>query len=511
MPGLAPYSQPVSATGPVPSETDVLSGPDVAARVLRGGVQRVGGFILLNVVGAFGAVLLLRHLGVDDYGRYGTVTALLTIVYGVSDAGLTLTGSRELATRRTESERRELLAHLIGLRIIVSAIGVTLAIAFAWAVGYSRTMVEGTAVAGAGIFVLSVQGAILQPLSVELQNWRLTVNDVLRQGLLVACYVALVIAGAKLLPFFAAQLVAALLALLATPLLVGRRHRVRPRWTRSQIRALAARTLPLAVSTVLIAMYFRVLVILMSLLEPSANQVGYYVTSERIIEICLNLPTTLIAVILPVVSVSARDDAGRLRYVTLRMTQMMTLIGVLLAVILDTGARPIMLALGGHQYLRAAPVLQIQCFALITVFVTGAWMTTLVGMHRTRALAVSAAVGVGSVLIFGVALIPPYGAKGGAIAAVGADVVFCGAVYLSLRRSGAAQSLRVEPFVRIALCVLPAFALQAVSPFSALITCILATAAYLACTVLFRALPPEVSSRVGRLLRVPRSGGRPQA
>ena len=135
-------------------------------------------------------------------------------------------------------------------------------------------MVEGTAVAGAGIFVLSVQGAIPQPLSVALQNWRLTVNDVLRQALLVACYVVLVIAGAKLLPFFAAQLVAALLALLATPLLVGRRHRVRPRWTQSQIRALAARTLPLAVSTVLIAMYFRVLVILMSLLEPSANQVG---------------------------------------------------------------------------------------------------------------------------------------------------------------------------------------------------------------------------------------------
>ena len=59
----------------------------MAARVVRGGIQRVGGFILLNVAGAFGAVLLLRHLGVDDYGRYGTVTALLTIVYGVSDAG----------------------------------------------------------------------------------------------------------------------------------------------------------------------------------------------------------------------------------------------------------------------------------------------------------------------------------------------------------------------------------------------------------------------------------------
>jgi O-antigen/teichoic acid export membrane protein len=69
-----------------------------------------------------GAVLLLRHLGVDDFGRYGTVMALLGIVQGISDAGLTMTGSRELAVRAGE-ERRELLAHLLGLRILVTGAG----------------------------------------------------------------------------------------------------------------------------------------------------------------------------------------------------------------------------------------------------------------------------------------------------------------------------------------------------------------------------------------------------
>ena len=106
-----------------PPDPDVLAGPDVAARVVRGGMQRAGGFLVLNLIAAVGVVLLLRHLGVDDYGRYGTVMALLTIVQGVSDAGLTLTGSRELAMRHGQEERRQLLAHLIGLRIILSAAG----------------------------------------------------------------------------------------------------------------------------------------------------------------------------------------------------------------------------------------------------------------------------------------------------------------------------------------------------------------------------------------------------
>jgi hypothetical protein len=92
-------------------------------------------------------VLRLRYLGVDGYGRYGTVMALLAIVQGVTDAGLSLTGSRELSIARTDAERRDVLSHLIGLRIILSAVGLLLAVGFA-AAGYSQVMVEGTAIAG---------------------------------------------------------------------------------------------------------------------------------------------------------------------------------------------------------------------------------------------------------------------------------------------------------------------------------------------------------------------------
>lgn len=481
---------------------DVLSGPDVAARVVYGSLQRTGGFVLVNLITVVAAVLLLRHLGVANFGRYGTVMALLTIVQGVSDAGLSLTGSRELSLRTTEEARRHLLAHLIGLRIILTGVGVLLAIGFAIAVGYPKVMVEGTAVAGAGIFVLSVQGAMLQPLSVELQNWRLAVNDVLRQLVLTACFLAFTLAGASLLPFFGAQLVAAVAVLALTPLLLlQRRHLVRPRWTRAQMRALAVSTLPLAVSGVLTVIYFRLLVILISVMESSVLQVGYYVTSERVIEIFLNLPIMLIGVVLPVLSVSARDDAGRLRYVTLRMTQTMAVIGTLLAVILGTGARPIIVALGGHQYLGAASVLQIQCLALITIFITGAWNTTLVGMRRTKAVGLAAMIGVAAVAAFGAALIPPLGANGAAIAAVVADAVYCAAVYVPLRRSGAANMLTSAPFLRIGACGLPGLVLALVSPLPAIVNCVLATAAFVALMIPLGAVPPEISDRIGAFVR----------
>ena len=484
-------------------DSDILGDADVASRVVKGGIQRAGGFVALNLITAGAAVLLLRYLGVDRYGRYGTVMALLAIVQGVTDAGLSLTGSRELSVRRTDAERREVLSHLIGLRIILSAVGLVLAVGFAAAAGYSRVMVEGTAVAGTGILVLSIQSSVLLPLTVELQNWRLALNDFLRQVVLVACFVAFVLAHGSLLSIFLAQLIAGLAMLVLTPALVGRHRLVRPRWTRSEMRALTGRTLPLAISGALIAMYFRVIVILISLLDHSARQIGYYVTSERIIELFLNLPTILIAVVIPVITISARDNHARLGYVTLRMTQMMAVVGVLLAVVLHTGARPILLVLGGHQYLGAGTVLEIQCFALITVFITSAWMTTLIGMRRTRLLITTTAVGVIAVLGCGFALIPPFGANGGAYAAVAADVIFCIAMYGALVRAGLRSQLAAGPLLRIAAAAIPAFALGALSPLPAIVNCLLATALYLLLVVVLRGLPPELESRLRGLVRRP--------
>ena len=54
-----------------------------------------------------------------------------------------------------------------------------------------------------------------------------------------------------------------------------------------------------------------------------------------------------------------------------RITQVMALGGVLRRLVLWTLAEPLVVLLGGEEYEPAAPVLQIQCFAAVTVFVIG--------------------------------------------------------------------------------------------------------------------------------------------
>src|SRR5690349_6286101 len=104
---------------PPEADSGVLSGTDVAGRVVRGGLQRVVGYGVVNLLGVASSVVLLRHLGVADFGRYGTVIALVGIASGLADAGLNLTGSRELALLHDTQERRHLLAGLLGVRLLL--------------------------------------------------------------------------------------------------------------------------------------------------------------------------------------------------------------------------------------------------------------------------------------------------------------------------------------------------------------------------------------------------------
>ena len=185
---------------------DLLRTPEAGGRVVRGGLIRGVGYAISTALGLATAVLLLRHLGVTDFGRFATVSAVLGIVAGVTDAGLTAVGSREISVARTAEERSHLLSNLLFLRIIGAVLGVLGAVAFTVIAGYDRTMIAGTALGGVGVVLISAQSMLTVPIWVSLRIVSLTILEVLRNALTLAGVAVLVLAGAGLLPFLGVQI-----------------------------------------------------------------------------------------------------------------------------------------------------------------------------------------------------------------------------------------------------------------------------------------------------------------
>jgi O-antigen/teichoic acid export membrane protein len=435
---------------------DLLSTPEAGGRVVRGGAIRGAGYAVGTLLGAGTSVFLLRHLGVDDFGRYATVAALLGIVSGISDAGLTAVGARELAVA-APADRPRLLRNLVTLRLVITPIGVLLATMFALVAGYDRVLVLGTLVGGLGVLLVNTQATMMMPLSVELRLGAVTAFEVLKAALTFVAVAILVVAGATLLPFFAAQVAVGAAVVVLTPFVVGRSAGLVPGFDRRIARELVREALPLAAALAMNVVYFRVLVIMTSLLA-SDHETGIFGTSFRVFEVVFSLPLLVLSTALPLLAVAGRDDDERLRFGLQRMTEVGFAAATALVLAIVVLAPPAIRLLGGPEFEDAAGVLRIQAFALLPVFVGQTVQLGLLAVRRQSALAWSNGSALVVVAALGAILIPVWGAHGAAAAAVVGETCLAVLLYAFLRRARPAVAPRVGLTARVLLASLPAFA-----------------------------------------------------
>jgi O-antigen/teichoic acid export membrane protein len=478
-----------ASTDSLDHAADLLSTAEAGGRVVRGAAVRAAGYAAGTLFGAVGSFFLLRHLGVSDFGRYATVTALLGVVAGISDGGLTAVGSRELALAGGEARAR-LMRNLVTLRLTITPIGVLLATGFAIVAGYDRQMVLGTLLGGIGVVFINTQTTMAMPLVVNLNLVRLTFFEVAKGALNLVAIVLLVLAGAELLPFFAAQAVTGAALVAVAPFVVRARGSLTPGYDPVLVRSLLHEALPLAVALVMNVLYFRVLMIITSLLATT-YEIGLFATSFQVFTVIWSLPIVVLSSALPLLAVAGRDDDERLRRGLQSMTEVVLAAGIFLTLVIYSLASPAIRLLGGPDFAGAAPVLQIQAFALVPVFLGQTWQLGLLSLRRQSALIRANAIALGVVIVIGTAFVDAWGSRGAAAAAVIAESLLAALVYFFLRRARQQTAPRLGRTPRVVLASLPAFAVLAL-PVSWPVTLVVSCAFFAVGCVVTRALPPDL-------------------
>ena len=205
-------------------------------------------------------------------------------------------------------------------------------------------------------------------------------------------------------------------------------------------------TFPLAVAFAMSVIYFRVLVVLVSLLSTD-EQTGIFGTSFRIFELLLGLPALVLSVALPLLSVAGAEDDERLRKGLQSMTEASFLIAGLLVVGVWILAKPGILLVGGEQYVSAAPVLRIQAVALIPVFLGQVWQLGLIAGRSQRAMAVANGLALVLVIALGLCVRPGRRCQGRGLG--GSRSRDSARAVPALRARAHAPRERAEPVVRL--------------------------------------------------------------
>jgi O-antigen/teichoic acid export membrane protein len=481
---------------PESPSVDVLRSPKAGALVIRGGAVRAVGFGAGALLGAATSVFLLRGLGVEDFGRYATVTALLGIVSTLSDAGLTAVGVREASLRAIGPERWSLLSNLVALRLALAAAATLAALAFAAGVGYDGVMVAGVALGGFGVLLVNTQATMMVPLAAELRVGTMTAVEVLRAAVTLLAVAALALAGASLLPYFAVQILVGAVALALTPRLLRSTQGLLPRLMGSEAVALLRDAAPVGLALAMNVLYLRLLVVMVSLMT-GATETGLYGTAFRVVELFIAIPPVLVGVAIPLLATAAAEDLDRLRYALQRLTETAAVAFTGLALVVAVVAEPALRLLGGDPYAGAARMLQIQVWSLVPLALGSTVAFGLLSLRRQRDLALANSLALVAVLTAGGALIAEYGGEGAAVAGVVAETVLLLGLVAFLRRAEPS----VVPRLRFAwrpLTALGAGAATLLVPLPEWIDGLAAGSAFLVVALLISAVPPEVLEALRR-------------
>jgi len=480
---------PVAVTEPA-GPGDLLDSSQAGRSALKGSALRTGAYVAGLLLSLASAPLLTRHLGVVDFGRYVTVTALITIVAGFTEGGLNTIVLRGFSTL-DDQQRRSMMRAAIGLRLLLTSVGVALAVAFAAGAGYTTAMVLGTVLAGAGLVLQLLQSMLSMPLQAHLRfGWNSAV-ELLRQIVSVTLIVTLVVVGAGLLPLLAIAIPAAVVSLAATIPLVARYTALTPSFHVGRWWHLLRESIPWAVIAAVNIVYLRIAIVVMSLIA-AAVQTGYFAISFRIMEVLVGIPAMILAPVFPILARSERADRVRFARVSRRLFELALLTATWIVVCVEVGAGFAIHVLAANKADPAIAVLRIQALSLIGNFMAMACGLPLLTAGRFRPVLIANLMALVTSATLTAALSPSLGASGGALAVVAGETGLAAVSALLLARSLPETRLPLSTVPVAALAGGAALAAGRLLPIHPIAGVVVASGVFILVLAVCGRLPPEL-------------------
>jgi O-antigen/teichoic acid export membrane protein len=156
-----------------------------------------------------------------------------------------------------------------------------------------------------------------------------------------------------------------------------------------------------------------------------------------------------------------------------------------------------MRVIGGTAFGPAGDVLRIQVVALLFIALYQIWTVALVALKQQRQLILTNALGLLAVAVFAAALVPPLGARGGALASVLGDTVLAALIYWRLHLSTGKVTVRLAFLARVAVAALAGGAVLLIPGLPDLVAAALGGLVFLLVGHLVGMVPEELREALG--------------
>jgi O-antigen/teichoic acid export membrane protein len=376
----------------------------------------LGDRLVRAALGFIVGALVARYLGPERFGHYAFVLAFIAFFQVVANLGADSIVVRDIA--RDPASAPQVLGTALRMRWLAGTLCWALAVAVVTAINpYDHETILMTAIVG-GAMVFQAMDTIDLWFQSQTQSRRTVVAKLTAYAVTSGLKIALIFAQAPLVWFAGAFLFDFAVAALALAV-AYRGFPTARRWTSdaSLARDLLVHSWPFLLSGLLITVYMRIDLIMLKAFS-SDHEVGIYASVLPISQLLQIIPMTLVISITPYI---ARQKLLGEQVYEESLSSVFRLFGGLsvVAVLFTAVAAPFVLPfVYGPLFEASVVVLQIHVFTNVFVALGLAQTLWIVNEGRSRILLVQTAVGSIIAVCGNWLLIPIWGAKGAASAAV---------------------------------------------------------------------------------------------
>jgi len=412
------------------------------------GVLVVGRYVVA-ALGWVATLVVVRELSVGEFGRYQLTFSLLAIIGFVADLRLSRIVLRDVVEADDDSAANVVGSYL-GLRLVIGAVSYLVAMAWVLVGGYPHDVVLATAVAGLNLIILSAAFALILLFEARLWLRDVAISNVVGQVVQTGLTFVISIFGIASIVWFSWSVVANSVALLLWLVLaMGRAVPLRVRIELAQWWVWLREAAPLALGAALDTIYFRIDIVMLSLLD-TYRAVATYSVGYKFSDLIGAIPLAVVAPALTMLVRAWPEDRSGFRR-TFRHALLILTVGAIGAgVVFVLFAGPLVTLFYTERYADAADGARLLVVGQALHFFTLLAFSTLVAVNRNRLYPIAMLVGVVINVGLNFILIPRYSYLGSGWATIATEVVV-----VALLVAGVARIPGVRPFPvgAIAKCV----------------------------------------------------------
>ena len=262
---------------------------------------------------------------------------------------------------------------------------------------------------------------------------------------------------------------------------------IRPSFNLRFWKYLLRESLPLALTVVFTVIYFKIDIVMLSLIRGDNSEIGWYSAAMRLIELIGVIPALIISALFPIFSVLYKDSMDSLKKVYKTSFKYLLVIALPVAVGTLLLSERFIHIIYGKEFVKAIPALQILVFALIFIFVNYILMNILVAVDKQKINAIVAGTCVFVNITLNLCLIPHYGYLGAGFATVVTEIVLF-AMCLYFVSKYVCKLNVIALFIRplISVIIMGAFIVVILTKLNLAFVIIVSALIYFSCLLLFR-------------------------